>query len=153
MEYNDGNGNTARAQALAAGDLMPRPTAELKRGRYQRCGRCKQTGFARYNHRNGDDTCYLCGGRGWQIVFSAAEKAQIEIEQAWFAKAHHDGYQLQLAVSKAARKASWEQQGYTYHRIDNPEEPDAEQTDRWIARSRKLASFWVGAGLDSIQEA
>ena len=149
---NDGNGNTDRTEALLRGDLLPRPTAELKRGRYQRCGRCKQTGFARYNHRNGDTYCYLCGGTGWQVVYSAAEKAKMQEEAEWAGQAHHDGYHLRLKAQQLARKASWEKQGYVYHRIDNPDEPNPEQTERWQARSRKLVAFWVTTALDSMGE-
>jgi len=101
---------------------------------------------------NGDTHCYLCNGSGQQRIYSAAEKAEMAREAEWVGKAHYDGYHLKLTASKLARKASWEQQGYVYHRIDNPDEPNPEQTERWKARSRKLVAFWVTTALDSMGE-
>ncbi len=125
----------------------PKP-ADPKRGTYVRCGRCKCTGEARYNHLNGDTHCYLCDGRGWQLRYSKAEREQIERENAWWGKARTAEYRLRLDVTSLARKAAWAHQGFVYHRLDNPTPPDQAQVEAWQARSRKAMTFWVGDGLN-----
>jgi hypothetical protein len=106
----------------------PKPADPL-RGRYTRCSRCRGTGQARYNHLNGDTHCYLCGGGGWRVTYSAAEKAQIEAEAAWYGKAYADGYQLGITVRRLARQVG---------------------ADR--ARARRTATFWVKEGLEAMGE-
>lgn len=138
------------AERRANAQPLPRPTDKLKRGKYVRCGKCKGTGDAGYNHRNGDEYCYPCMGRGYRVQFTAAEKAAIAAEQEWYSMAHSGSYNLMIQVESLARKAAQEKQGFVYHRIDNPVEADREMTLRWKSRTRRLATFWVREGLEAM---
>jgi len=53
------------------------------------CGRCKGTGYARFNHLNGDTHCYLCDGTGVQLTYTKAQRERMEADQQWVSDAHY----------------------------------------------------------------
>lgn len=52
----------------------------------RKCGRCKGSGQARFNHLNGDTHCYLCGGSGRQTILTPKGRAQKQADEAYYSE-------------------------------------------------------------------
>lgn len=124
------------------------------RGRLQRCGKCKGTGTGFLNHLNGETHCYSCNGTGQRRVYSAAEKAAIEVERAWWADAYHKSYDLRILVERTVRKHFVAQAGVDEADWRNHGELEKNiLADARVAghQQARLTTFWIREGLEDME--
>jgi hypothetical protein len=145
---------------------MKTATQETKmdtRIKAQLCGRCKGTGYARYNHMNGDVHCYLCNGSGIQVKLSAEEKARRAEQDTWSIDAHMRlvggsgsfKNQIRRPIQEATNRVKWIRQSERDEMTADELAAYEAARDEGDRRERELErriTFWVGEGLADMQQ-